>query len=290
MKRFVAESIVGTTLAGTRRYRLLQLLRSGGVAHVYLAETDAQEKVAVKLLRPELETRRDVVARFEREALAACRIRHENVLHVFEPVQRAGMFAFFSAEHLVGVDLADVLASQGKLPAWRAVRTIVHAAAGLGAAHEAGVVHRDVKPENIFLVHLPDGREQVKVLDFGSASLASDPSPPFDKRITMTTEVVGTPGYAAPEQAEGEPVRPSADLYALGVVLYEALSGKPPFAATNWLELLSLHARVPIKIPSGLSPALSAVLARCLEKKPEDRFAGMAELADALRAVPEHKG
>lgn len=288
--RFSPESILGTTLAATRRYRLIQRLASGGLAHVYLAETETGERVAVKLLRPELESRREVVARFEREALAACRIRHDNVVRVHEPVQRAGMFSYFGSEHLVGVDLADVLASQGKLHPTRAVRIATRVAAGLAAAHDVGVVHRDVKPENIFLVHLPDGREEVKLLDFGSASLATDPAPTYDQRITVTTGFVGTPGYIAPEQAEGAPGQPMADVYSLGIVLFETMVGHPPFSARSWVELVSLHAKAPIPIPTGLSPELGAVLARTLEKRPEARFGTALELAAALASVPEHHG
>lgn len=285
--RFSPESILGTTLSGTRRYRLEQVISSGVLAHVYLAATESGERVAVKLLRPEAEHKREVVARFEREALAASRLRHENVVRVFEPAQRAGAFYFFATEHLVGVDLADLLASQGRLHPTRAVRIALGAAAGLQAAHAAGVVHRDVKPENLFLVHNPDGREEVKVLDFGSASLLGSPAPAFDQRITMTTGFVGTPGYMAPEQADRAEGHPTADVYALGVVLYEALTGHPPFAGKSWVELVTKHAQDPVPIPGGLSPELAAVLSRSMAKTPEPRFGSMREVIQALGAVGE---
>lgn len=287
MKRFAADSVIGSVLPGTRRYRIEQVLASGGLAHVYLASTEEGEHVAVKLMRPELETKRDVVARFEREALAASRVQHDNVVRVYEPAQTALGFSFFATEHLVGVDLADVLASHRKLQPARAIRVALGAAAGLQASHDAGVVHRDVKPENLFLVHRADGREVLKVLDFGSAALETDTVPTRTMRITMTTGFVGTPGYLAPEQAEGKRGHPSADIYSLGVVLYEALGGRPPFAGRTWVELVTKHARDPVPPLTNVSPALSQAILRCLEKRPEDRFASMNDLIAALSVVPE---
>ncbi len=288
--RFVPESILGTNFVGRSRYRLEQVLASDGLAHVYLASTDTGDRVAVKLLRPEHETRGDVVARFEREALAGSRIQHENVMRVFEPVQRSGPYAFFSAEHLVGVDLADALQSQRRLGVARALKIVLGAATGLCAAHAAGVVHRDVKPENVFLVHMPDGREVVKIVDFGSAALESDPSPSRALRITMTTGFVGTPGYMAPEQAEGVRGHPTADVYSLGVVLFELLVGKAPFTGASWSELVTKHAREPVVVPASVPPALRAILEGALEKDPARRLATMADLAAAIRGIPELQG
>jgi len=285
--RFHPESIVGTTLRGSQPYRLEQLMASGGLAYVYLASRPEGDRVAVKLMRPELETKSEVSARFEREALAASRVRHDNVVRVFEPVQRAGGFSFFAAEHLVGVDLADVLGSQRKLSPSRAVRLAMEAATGLAAAHHAGVVHRDVKPENLFMVHLPDGREVLKVLDFGSASLADQPHAKRSIRITNSSGFVGTPGYAAPEQAEGAVGRPTADVYALGVVLFEVVFGRPPFAGKTLLDLVYRHAREPVICPSGASPELKAALMTCLAKSESERFPDMATLLQALAALPE---
>ncbi|MBK8941194.1 MAG: serine/threonine protein kinase [Polyangiaceae bacterium] len=288
--RFSADSIVGSTLVGQRRLRLVRLLASGGLAHVYLAQDDDGSTLTVKLLRPEHQGKREVLARFEREALAASRIRHDNVLAVHETVKHAGPFSFFSAEHLDGVDLADLIGTRGSLQPARALRVCAGVAAGLGAAHAAGVVHRDVKPENIFLVHSADGREIPKVVDFGSASLSEDPGPSPNARITMTTGFVGTPGYVAPEQAEGMPGAPPADVYSLGVVLFELVAGRPPFAGGSWAELLIQHARAELLLPEWLSPQLSAVLRSMLVKRQEDRIATMEEVVRALRSLPEWAG
>ena len=291
--RFSPESVLGTTLpSASGAYRLDQVLKSGGLAHVYLAaRVDAAGGLlAVKLMRPEVEGKPEVVARFEREALAASLVRHQNVIRVNEPVQHHRGLAYFACEHLVGVDLADQMASERKLSPERAIKIALGAALGLAAAHEKGVVHRDVKPENIFLVHAPDGREVPRVLDFGAAWLASD-SANEDRttpiRITQTTSFVGTPGYVAPEQAEGAVGHPAADVYALGVVLYEALAGRPPFVSKNWMDLLVQHAQKPVPPLVGFSKPLQAVVHAALAKAPADRIPSMADFHRELVCVPE---
>jgi serine/threonine-protein kinase len=290
MTRFDAASFVGAVLpSGGRDLVIVQLLASGGIAHVFLARSaSGAERVAVKLLRPEMESKAEVVARFSREALAASRIRHENVIRVFEPVQRSSGLAYFACEFLSGVDLADLLAPKARLSPGRALRIAIGAARGLGAAHAAGVVHRDVKPENLFLVHQDDGRESVRVLDFGSAWLdAGEAAPPKPARLTAATSRVGTPGYMAPEQAEGDPGHATADVYSLGVVLYEALAARAPFSGRTWVEILHKHATAPLPPVSGASSELGQVLEKMLAKDPAARFQSMADVESALALVPE---
>lgn len=285
---FRPESLVGTTLAGD--FRLLGLLGSGGIGHVYVAASaqaeDPPRRFALKLLRPELSSRSHVVSRFEREAMAASRVRHPNVLTVHRPVTVLQQTRFFTMELLVGLDLADTLAQVGRLPLARALRIVRGAARGLGAAHAAGVVHRDVKPENLFLVHAPDGSEEVKVLDFGAASLLGDEGARA-RRITSRSGAVGTPEYMAPEQLAGAEGHPTADVYSLGIVLYEALSGSVPFAAPSWQEIADLQARAAVPELLGASAELRRVLSIALAKDPGRRFASMADVEAALAALPE---
>jgi serine/threonine protein kinase len=290
--RISPETLVGTELAGSGgRWAITQYLASGGIAHVYLARPlgeGPRKIVALKLLRPELDDRRDATTRFEREAVAALRVAHENVVEVLEDVQRSGGLTFFSIEHLVGVDLADLLASQKRLPPPRAVRIVAAVARGLAAAHAAGVIHRDIKPENIFLVHSTDGREIPKVLDFGSAWFEGDAGAPSHKqRITVSTGFVGTPGYLAPEQAEGVVANPTADVYSLGVVLFEALTGSAPFRGRSWVEVVHLHATAPLPRVAEVSPALESLVHQAMAKRPEDRFPSMNSMVTALLRTPE---
>jgi serine/threonine-protein kinase len=291
MTRIAVDRMVGKTLRSTGRDLVIeQLLASGGIAHVFLARpaNAKDERFAVKLLRPEMEQRSDVVARFEREALAASRVHSDNVVAVFEPVQRWGGLSYFACEYLEGVDLADLLTLKKGLAPTRAIRILMGAARGLGAAHEAGVVHRDVKPENIFVVHRPDGRETTKVLDFGAAWLDGDARlSSASLRLTTLHSIVGTPGYMPPEQADAALAHPTADIYSLGVVLFEALSGRPPFSGRNWVEVVHKHLTETPPLLRSVSSDLARVVEKSLQKRPEDRFESMAALEAALALVPE---
>jgi serine/threonine-protein kinase len=281
---------VGTVVGN--RYRVIQLLGSGGTGQVYLAElcdslrsakiAPPRRRVAIKVLRDEHRDDADLVARFDREAVAAARIQHPNVRAVEgAPTPWDGdgeRSRFFVMELLVGLDLADTLAFTGALGPARSVRIAEGAALGLGAAHAAGVVHRDVKPENLFLVHAPDGREQVKVVDFGLSRLRDDTD-------EASGRVVGTPEYMAPEQSRGAPADPRADIYSLGIVLYEMLAGHAPFVG-DYAAVAQRHARErpPPILTTPLPAELDAVVRRALEKDPDARFPSMEAFRIAMLA------
>jgi eukaryotic-like serine/threonine-protein kinase len=290
--RVAAEALVGKLLCS--KYRIVQLLGSGGVGHVYLADRVARtheaasSRVALKVLRAEHRDDPSLVARFEREAVAASRVRHPNVLRV-EALERDSDTPCFAMELLVGLDLADTLAFARTLVPSRAVRITADVAAGLEAAHRVGVIHRDVKPENVFLVHAADGREIVKVLDFGLSFIRG-----FDTADPLLPRIVGTPEYMAPEQAQGIPASPSADVYSLGIVLYEMLAGRVPFLG-QYPSIAEKHVREPPPPLHRLHPGLrisrdlDAVVRKALVKDDRARFASMAELRDALLATSEAK-
>jgi eukaryotic-like serine/threonine-protein kinase len=296
--RSANDILVGKVVAG--RFRVVQLLGSGGTGHVYLAEIIGRaeakpRRVALKVLRAEHRKDR-ALARFQREALAAARVRHPNLLEIIEVHVESAEVPCFAMELLVGLDLADTLGFHRVLASSRAARIAYELASGLAAAHEQGVIHRDVKPENIFLVHAADGRELVKLLDFGFAWLPGDrPRPSGGGPVSSPTIAVGTPEYMAPEQASGAPAEPSVDIYSLGIVLYEMLTGRVPFTGA-YPGIAEKHRSAAPPTLRSLNPKLSAstemeaVVMRAIAKEPGDRFASMTEFRDALLLTREASG
>jgi len=293
-----ADALIGTVI--DKRFRILQYLGSGGVGSVYIAEairgsTRREPQFTVKVLREEHRHNEMLVARFAREVSAACRVDDPRVLKIFDFGSLPDGLPYFVGELLVGLDLADTLSYTPTLNPPRAVRIATDIAYALCAAHAAGVVHRDVKPENIFLVHSPDGRELVKLLDFGFAWIDGDPGGKGSFRLTTRRSAVGTPEYMPPEQAAGDLAHPASDIYALGIVLYEMLVGRVPFVGT-YTVVAEKHAveRPPpmlsVNPELALSVELSAVVARALEKDPARRFGSAAEMAEALQNTPEGYG
>lgn len=280
------EALVGTIIG---QNRLVQHVASGGLGHVFVAtHPGRKEPIALKLLRPELENRALHLGRFEREAKAASTIHHPNVLDVHGEAQRDGASRYFTMELLRGLDLADTLQRTRTLAPARAVRLVRAIARGLGAAHAAGVVHRDVKPENVFLVHASDGREIPKVIDFGAAWVDGDQESPPQHRITIRSSLaVGTPEYMPPEQLERVAGAPEADVYALGVLLIELVTGRVPFQGATWQEVVHLHATRTVPRVQGVSTALADVIEQMVRKRPEDRFVCMSAVDAALGGVPE---
>jgi serine/threonine-protein kinase len=257
-------------------YRISQLLRSGGTSRVYLGVGVARAPespephdegpiapVAVKILRPELARSPENLAAFEHQASVALRVSHPNVLRVLARGALPSGIPYLVSELLRGLDLADTLARARRLAPRRAVPIARSLASGLGAAHQQGILHLDLKPENIFLVHAPDGRETPKLLDFG---------PPFGR---------GTPGYRAPEIERGAEGSVASDIYSLGVVLYEMLTGALPDSAPPAGEPSS-------SVSASIPAPLRATLARALAADPLDRFASASELDQSLEVAAGH--
>ena len=216
-------------------------------------------------------------------------VEHPHVLTMYDHGKLETGLPYFVAELLSGFDLADTLELTRWLAPTRAVDIAVQIATGLSAAHDAGVVHRDLKPENVFLVHGKDGREHVKLLDFGLAWIDDDPGEAASGRLTLLRTAVGTPEYMPPEQAVGDVGRPSADIYALGIVLYEMLTGAVPFEGSRQ-EVAHKHAHdEPAALVRG-SNELGDVLEKALAKDPSMRYESAMEMADALQSTPEGQG
>ncbi|MEZ4384914.1 MAG: protein kinase [Nannocystaceae bacterium] len=277
---------IGAVLGG--RYRLVKRIGEGGMAAVYLAErVDDGIRVAIKVLRPELTIDPEVVRRFLQEARAASMIRHKNIVGILDFGFTDDGVAFLAMEHLEGDDLATVLEREGPMPWDRLAPLLLDACAALGAAHAQGIVHRDVKPENCFLLRGPDGQPQVKVLDFGIAKDIGGSLP--DRVQTATGMLCGSPEYIAPEVIMGKVAEAGSDIYALGITMYELLTGAHPFAGAEMGEMLARH--VQGKPPSFASrgveaaPGVEALVMRCLAKHPDERPLSMEALAADIRAV-----
>jgi tRNA A-37 threonylcarbamoyl transferase component Bud32 len=270
------ERRVGTRIAG--RYRLDRLLASGGMAQVWEATDETlRRRVAVKILHDHLADPA-TIARFRAEGVTAARLTHPGVVAIFDTCSHDGLDAIVM-EYVDGPTLRDVLDEQGALPPRRVVPIAIDVADALHAAHRLGLVHRDVKPANILMC--PDGT--VKVTDFGIAKVRDDGS----SDLTLPGTFLGTAKYLAPEQVEGAPVDARTDVYSLGVVLYEMLSGTVPFSGdTDAAIALARLQRTPRplrEVAPDVPESLEAVVARATQRRPDDRYAGMAELGAALR-------
>ena len=266
-----------TPLAG--RYRVDRLLGRGGMALVYLAHDEALDRpVAVKLLSDTLAADEEYRARFLREARVAARLAHRNIVRIYDAGEQDGR-PYIVMECVPGGTLDQVLLTRGRLPPAEAVAVAIQVCDGLDCAHAAGLVHRDVKPQNLLVA--ADGT--VKIADFGIARPLEAP------RLTATGIVLGTAAYLAPEQSEGEPVTAAADLYALGAVLYELLTGRPPHTAGSLVELLVKRLDEPVAPVRERAPdvpqALDDLVLRCLARDPAGRPASAAALARELAAT-----
>ncbi|HEX4416262.1 MAG TPA: protein kinase [Kofleriaceae bacterium] len=263
------------------KYQILRVLGEGGMGAVYQALQPAMNRmVALKLIRPEMGLKPDAIARFHREMMVTARIEHPNTIRLYDFGEDGGQL-FLVMELLAGTSLGQVIDSAGKLALPRIIRIGRQVANALGAVHAHGVVHRDLKPDNVMLLDAYGERDFVKVLDFGIAkSLDEDP------QLTGTGKPIGTPAYMSPEQAMGRPVDHRTDLYAFGVMLYRMASGRAPFDAPSMVSMLMAHAtEVPPPIASlapEISPALAALIMQLLEKEPEARPANAAEVGARL--------
>ena len=274
---------IGDVLAS--KFRITGVLGSGGMGCVYLAEhLSLRRPVALKLLHPAVEGIDEVTMRFEREAFATGRVDHPNCVNVSDFGRLDDGTLYMVLEVLDGVSLFDLLEREHRVEWRRALHIGRQLLSALVCAHDAGIVHRDVKPENVILVEQDEDPDFAKILDFGIAKLFDGANlPSDDPRLTQLGVTIGTPTYIAPEQAFGQPIDARADLYALSVMLYEMISGAPPFEAEEVVALLSMHtsAEVPpfrkvapdVRVPKSVE----ALIRDGLEKHKEDRIPNAAE-------------
>jgi serine/threonine-protein kinase len=279
---------IGTILEG--RYRVEERLAAGGMGIVYRGERVGLAKpVAIKFLHRSAALVADRRRRFEREAAAMSRLSHPNLCSIID-YGSLDEVPYLVLDYHPGISLRRVL-EEGALRPPRAVFIARQILAGLGSAHASGVVHRDLAPSNVLLVGQP-GEDLVKILDFGVAKLLEGDGGPSELSVVAGT-MLGTPQYMSPEQARGEVVGPRADLYAVGIVLYEMLTGRRPFDAERDLAVLRMQVEEPPLTPRahvpGISAALEAAVLKALAKQPADRWATAEEFATALLRTPEGK-
>ncbi|MBI4508150.1 MAG: protein kinase, partial [Deltaproteobacteria bacterium] len=257
------------------RYRIRSLIGEGGMGRVYEAEhVEIGKRVALKILHPAFSRTPDVVARFRREARAASKIGHPNIVDVTDSGTTADGSVYFVMEFLEGVELAAVIAREGALEIQRALHIASQMCRALAAAHNAGIIHRDLKPENVFLVVREGTPDFVKVLDFGIAKSA-ELEEQRNERLTHPGMAMGTPEYMAPEQAAGKPADARSDVYAVGAIVYEMLTGAPPYQGENFMEILTKKATreptPPGELRKDLPEIVEKLVLRSLARSPEDR-------------------
>jgi eukaryotic-like serine/threonine-protein kinase len=262
------------------RYDVVRPLGSGGMGEVYLTRDRVLGRdVALKVLRKQYAGDDEFAERFKREAMSAASLSHPNIIQVYDRGETEEGASYIAMEYVPGGTLKERIFRDGSLEAADAAGIGAQVAGALGAAHDRGMVHRDIKPQNVVLT----ARGGAKVADFGIARAGSSAT------ISRTGSVMGTAGYMSPEQALGKPATPKSDLYSLGVVLYEALTGELPYTADNPIAVSMKHVNEPLRPPIELNPrvptGMNALVTKLLAKDPEDRYADADELAEDLWRV-----
>jgi serine/threonine-protein kinase len=296
------EPLIGRKIAG--KYDIVSLLGRGGMGAVFKAkQPELKRSVAIKVLSPQHAQDKTYVARFKREALAACRLDHANLMRVLDVGEEPDGLLYMVMELIDGKDLSRLLA-EGRLATSRIIDIMSQTLAAVAVAHEQGVLHRDLKPENVMIVRGRDDEgnevDMVKVCDFGIAKLVAggpatetqegmaEPGATFTATLTATGSLVGTPEYMSPEQAKGDPLDARSDIYALGMILYEMLAGRVPFTSANSMKVLLQHASEkpprPSKYNPDADPTLEAVSLRAIMKDRDDRYATARDMRAAVRA------
>ncbi|MCK6619480.1 MAG: serine/threonine protein kinase [Calditrichaceae bacterium] len=281
------DQMIGKTIAG--RYEILQKLGEGGMGVVYKAmQTSVERIVALKILHPHMTGNEEALKRFQREAKTTSKLRQANAIHIYD-FGVEGSLSFLVMEYIEGESLDDVIRKSGALELPRVANIVRQVCYALAEAHDLGIVHRDLKPSNIYLSRKRDGSEEVKVLDFGIAKVLGEQQ--GMTRLTQTGMIIGTPQYMSPEQVEGLPLDHRSDVYSLGIIMYELLTGETPFQADTPFKLLMKHVKEKPVPPRKFRPniaipeAVEKIVLKALEKDPAKRFQSISELQQSLEAA-----
>jgi serine/threonine protein kinase len=282
-----APSLVGEVLDG--RYKITRKLGEGGMGEVFAAEhVHIEKKFAIKLLRPEIVSNAEAVQRFRQEARSASSIGHRNIIAIEDFGALPDGRIYMCMELLNGAALNDLITQPQ--PVDRLLNILIQTGHGLAAAHAKGIIHRDMKPENIFVTVGPQGEDVPKLLDFGIAKVSGNDG---QNHLTRTGTIFGTPFYMAPEQALGNPVDARTDIYAVGVIMYEVFCGSLPFQGESFMGILTQHITTEPEPPAQraakngrqLPPGLAEIISRCMRKNPAERFGTMDELVNSLVTI-----
>lgn len=265
------------------KYELVERLGHGGMAEVYKAYQPGVERfVAVKILHSHRQDSADFVARFRREARAIGRLQHPNIVRIIDFAEQAEN-DYMVMDYVAGGTLSDYLQTHSQLSLQAALPLVVQLADALAYAHQQGLIHRDIKPGNIMFTD--NTYTQVVLTDFGLARLLDD----AESKLTLSGAMIGTPTYMSPEAVRGEPCDERTDIYSLGVVLYELMTGKTPYAANTPYSMMMKQANEPLPLPRTLNPDLPVIveqlLCKALAKEPSERYQSAAEFALALRQL-----
>ena len=280
------------------RYRLKEKIGSGGMGDVYLAEHRLMKRpCAIKVIRPDKAGDPRAVARFEREVKATSRLNHWNSISIFDYGRTSDGTFFYVMEYVTGLSLQQLVLRKGPLAPARAVYLLKQICNALIEAHSMQLVHRDIKPGNIMVTELGGAFDVIKLLDFGLAKPVMDTVNSEDSELTVAGSLTGSPHYMSPEQAMGDvQVDPRSDIYAVGGVAFFMVTGRPTFESSATLRVLLSHLHEKAVPPStvrsstygpSISPELDAIILKCLEKSPDERYQSARELFDALNSIPE---
>ncbi|HEX3695894.1 MAG TPA: protein kinase [Polyangia bacterium] len=287
-----SSSVVGSVIGG--RYQVRRLSGEGGMGRVYEAEhIDIGKRVALKILHPAYSQTPDLVERLRREARAASKISHPNVVDVTDSGTTDDGAFFFVMEYIEGKELGEIIFREKRLDVARALLITAQVCRALQAAHDVSVIHRDLKPENVLILSRDGQKDFVKVLDFGIAKSPEredkNGQGQSSRRLTHPGMTMGTPEYMAPEQAAGKPADPRSDIYAVGGILYEMLTGNPPYEGSNFMEILHKKANqspAPLSaLRADVPPEIEALIMRALAKDPAERPQTMVELEQEIQRL-----
>jgi len=284
--------LIGSEVDG--RYRVIELIGEGGMGKVYLAEhVEIGKRVALKVLHPSYSRMPDLVERFRREARAASKIGHPNIVDVTDSGTTADGSVYFVMEYLEGVELGSVIEREGALDVARVLRITGQICRALAAAHREGIIHRDLKPENIYLVTRDGTADVVKVLDFGIAK-TTEAEAARERRLTSPGMAMGTPEYMSPEQAAGRPADARCDVYSVGAIMYEMVTGEPPYSGDNFMEILNkkatLDPRPPYLVRTELASQVSDLVMASMARNPTHRPQTMEALEYELNKCLAGRG